>query len=340
MPLPQAFPDPTESSTYDGLLELVGSTPLLRVGALADGLPAEVYLKLDYANAGGSSKDRIALNIVREAERTGELGPGHRIIDIGAGNTAIGFALAGIATGHPVTAVVTEELAPTKARLLHLLGVTLVPGRGDLPKTDPANWEAVARRHADEDPSTWWSNQSGTGSNPSAHYVSTGPEVWHQTKGRVTTFVAALATGGTASGAGRFLKEQNPQVRVVGTALRESPLVTKGLVDAFEQGLPVGENPELPTNIDLALLDDLRTVPKAEVVELGWRVARTQGLVLGISSVLSLRVSLDLAAQASPGDVIVSFVADHGRDYLDREYDPRWLRANGLEDVADRFDVS
>ena len=332
--LPESFPDPSATRTYQGVLELVGNTPLLRVGTLAAGLPGEVYLKLDYANAGGSSKDRIALNIVREAERSGELRPGDRIIDFGVGNTVIGLALAGIATGHPVTAVVNDQLSPTKEKLLRLLGVTLIPGRGDVPRADPESWQSIARRHADEDPATWWAHQVSNLSNPDAHYHSTGPEVWEQTQGRVTTFIAALATGGTASGGGRYLKERNRRIRVIGTAIEESPLVAKGLLEAFHSGTP---NPEISENIDLELLDDIRTVPKAEVVELGWRAARTEGLLLGITSVLSLKVALELAAEASDGDVIVSFVADHGRDYLDQEYNPAWLRENGFGEIADTY---
>lgn len=338
--LPLAFLDATLSRRYEGILDLVGNTPLVRVNRLTEGLPGEVYVKLDQYNIGGSSKDRIGVNIVREAIAAGELKPGDRIIDFGAGNTAIGYVLAGIATGHPVTIVASAALSPEKANLLRFLGADIIWGRNDVPRDDPEHWAAIAARYADEDPSTWWARQESTRSNPEAHIRSTGPELWHQTEGRITHFIAALATGGTASGNGRFLKAQNPAVTVIATDFAETP---NGRGDN-NLGRVTGRAPgweglakDWTANIDAGTIDRLEIRPKSEVIEYGWHVARTEGLALGPSSILSLKVAVELAAQVPEGSVIVSFSADSGRDYASREYNAQWLRDNDLGYIADRY---
>ncbi|MFB9620861.1 pyridoxal-phosphate dependent enzyme [Brooklawnia cerclae] len=315
----------------------MGNTPLLRLNTVTEDLPGEVWVKLDHYNIGGSSKDRIAVNIVRQAELSGELKPGDRIIDNGAGNTALGFALAGIAGGHPVTIVANPSLAKGKADLLTFLGVEILQGRADVPFDDAENWEAIAAHHADEDPSTWWSHQSATPDNPDAHYASTGPEIWHQTQGKVSTFIAAVATGGTVSGTGRYLKEQNPGVRVVASDFVEGPNYSTDLAEVIAGTKPLTEE-KWAHNIDTTVIDSIEYRTRAEVIAFGWELARREGLVLGLTSVLSVAIALDLAAVAQPGEVIVAFSADHGRDYLAREYNAEWLRANGLAEIADRYD--
>ncbi|GAA4773008.1 PLP-dependent cysteine synthase family protein [Microbacterium gilvum] len=335
--LSHAFPDPALARVVDDAFGLVGATPLVRVNVLTEGFDAEVWVKLDHHNLGGSSKDRIGVNIVREAIAAGDLKPGDRIIDFGAGNTAIGYALAGIATGHPVTAVVGPDIAPQKVALLKLLGVDIIPGRPDVERDDPEHWAVIAQRYEDEDPSTWWARQESTSPNPAAHVLSTGPEIWHQTDGRVTHFVAALATGGTASGTGRYLKGRNPAVQVIGTAFAETP---NGKGENNLARYVAGEKDlekDWTANVDGDVLDRFEARRKADVIDFGWHVARTEGLVLGLSSVLSLRVALDAAASAPAGSVFVVFSADSGRDYLAREYDADWLRANDLGHIADRY---
>lgn len=340
VPLPQAFPDASEAKTYAGPLGLVGNTPLVRVNRLTEGLPGEVYVKLDQYNIGGSSKDRIGVNIVREAIIAGELQPGQRIVDMGQGNTVLGLALAGIATGHPVTIVGSPQLSPEKEHLLRFLGADVLEARSDVPRDDPENWFAVTERYADEDSSRWWSRQSSTAYNPAAHIASTGPEIWHQTQGRVTHFIAALGTGGTSGGTGAYLKSRNPEVTVWGTDFSEI-LDRPGynLRQAFrhEPGWEQLEANWAP-NINFEVLDDIKDKPRAEVIDYGWQVARTEGLILGISSILSLKFAVELAAQVPEGSVIVSFSADSGRDYVSREYNAEWLRENGYAEIADKYD--
>lgn len=337
--LPEKFPDATEARTYPNVLALIGNTPLVKLNALTAGLPADVYIKLDHYNAAGSSKDRIGLNIIREAKLSGTLAPGARIIDNGAGNTALGFAIVGALEGHPVTIVANKDLAPAKERLLRLYGAEILRGRPDVPFDNPENWEAIAARHADEDPNTWWSHQSANPTNPDAHYLSTGPEIWSQTDGKVTHFLAAIATGGTVSGTGRYLKDQNPAVQVIATDFVEGPNAHNGLGAAIAAAPDAPAVAAWPANIDTALIDALELRTRHDVIDFGWKLARTEGLVLGLSSVLSVLVALDLARGARDGDVIVSFSADNGRDYLDQAYNPEWLRANNLGDIADKYEA-
>lgn len=336
--LPPAFPDPTRSQTYDSVLELIGNTPLVRLNRLTEGLPATVYVKLDGFNLGGSSKDRIGLNIVREAIASGRLRPGGRIADTGAGNTAIGIALAGNATGHPSSSVPLPTLSPEKARLLEFLGVELLPGRPDVPRDDPEYWSNVAQRRAASEGDGWWSHQESNHDNPAAHIASTGPEIWHQTAGRVTHFFAQIATGGTVSGTGAYLHGQNPGVTVVATDFVGSMHSQTNLyrVAAREPGYEQLEH-DWPENIDLDVIDRFEQREREEAIALGWRAAREEGLLIGLSSALSLRVALDLAAHADEDDVFVVFSADSARDYVSREYHLGWLRENGYAELADRL---
>jgi len=338
LPALAPFPSPELAGVHDDAYALIGNTPLVRINRLAEGLPGTVYVKLDQYNLGGSSKDRIGIGIVREAIESGALRPGQRIVDFGAGNTAVGYALAGLQTGNPVTIVANPTLSPEKANLLRFLGVDIVPGRSDVPAGHPENWAVIAERYENEDPRNWWARQESADSNPASHAESTGPEIWAQTGGRITHFLAAIATGGTVSGTGRHLRGLNPDIRVIATDFTEK-LANSNLRGVFERQ-PGWEQltRDFSANIDLDVLTDLEARPRAEVIEFGWRIARTEGLILGTSSALSLLVALDLARTADPGDVIVSFAADSGRDYLSREYNADWLRANDLASVADRVE--
>ncbi|WP_181156435.1 PLP-dependent cysteine synthase family protein [Microbacterium sp. MYb66] len=335
--LPQGFRDPRDAPVVDDVLELVGGTPLVRVNRLAPDAPGTIYVKLDQFNIGGSSKDRIGVNIVRSAIAAGELAEGQRIVDFGAGNTAIGYALAGLATGHPVTIVANATLSPEKANLLRFLGADIVPGRNDVPTDHPENWEAIAARYEREDPSNWWARQASTAYNPSSHEESTGPEIWEQTAGGVSHWIAAVATGGTVSGTGRYLRSRRPDLQIIATDWTEK--VDKSNLRAYFERRDGWQELErdFPENIDLDLIDRIETRSKAEVIDYGWHVARTEGLVLGPTSILSLLVAVELAKEVDPGSVIVSFSADSGRDYVTREYNPDWLRANGFSEIADKY---
>lgn len=337
--LPAMFPAAT-GAVYESVLDLIGNTPLVRLNVVTAGLPATVYVKLDHTNIGGSSKDRIGLHIVREALAAGELDGITRIVETGQGNTSLGLALAGARLGLASTVVAKPDLSPQKLSLLRLLGVDVVPGRFDVPHDDPEHAWSVAEREQERDSATWWPRQQEVHSNPAAHYASTGPEVWAQTRGRVTHFVAAIATGGTVSGTGRFLREQNPDVELIATTfdLPEKPWADAALNRTFHR-TPGWEDlePDWSPNIDLGILSAIEARTKGEVIDFAFRLAREEGLLLGPSSVLSVLVALERAAKAGPDDVFVVFSADHARDYLLAEYDETWLRAHDFGDIADRW---
>ncbi|WP_159499772.1 PLP-dependent cysteine synthase family protein [Microbacterium sp. 18062] len=338
--LPPAFPDPSAAGVYDSVLQLIGNTPLVRLNVLTADLPATVYVKLDHLNIGGSSKDRIGLHIVRRAIESGALEGHDRIIETGQGNTSVSLALAGLLAGYASTVIAKPDLSPQKLALLRALGADIVPGRLDVPKDDPEHAWVIAEEHERDDPRTWWSRQQSIESNPEAHYLSTGPEIWAQTGGRITHFVTAIATGGTVSGTGRFLREQNPDIEVVGTSfdLPEKPWAENHLNQTFHRR-PGYEQLERDwaDNIDLETLTRLEAREKGEIIDFAFRLARAEGLLLGPSSVLSVKIALELAVAARPGDVIVAFSADHARDYTSAEYDGPWLREHGFAEIADRW---
>lgn len=336
--LPERFPDPTLARTYDSILEVVGNTPLVRVNHLVEPAGADVYVKLEYFNPGGSAKDRIALEILRGAVESGDLPAGARLVDTGQGNTAVGYVLAGNASGHPVTSVVAPAVSPEKKRLLELLGADLVPGNGQLPADDPENSANVAERIGEE-PDTWWARQKSNSNNVLAHQRSTGAELWHQTGGRITHFVAAIATGGTISGTARYLKEQNPDVKIIAAAFQESPnYEQRNLRRVFfkEQGWERLEHDWSP-NVDITLIDDLVFLKKADVIDFAWDAIRKEGFLFGLTSALTLKVALAAAKSAGAAGTVVAFAPDGARDYLSREYSAQWLRENELGYIAEKY---
>lgn len=342
--IPASFPDPSKAQTYDNILDLVGNTPLVRLNHLTADLPGTVYVKLDGFNLGGSSKDRIGLNIIRDAIASGELRDGARVIEVGQGNTAIGLALAAELTGHPITFVERAEptVSAAKTGLLRLLGAEIVPGRVDVEKDDPQHTKSIAQAREANDENTWWTRQGSIPFNPEAHVLSTGPEIWHQTQGRVTHFLAAIATGGTVSGTGTYLHEQNPDVRVIGTAfdLPDKPFAETHLYRTFTKAPGYEElEQDWQDNVKLDVIDELQHATKAEAIDFGWQLARREGVLVGITSALSIKLAVELAATVEPGSVIVAFSADSARDYLDTEYNAEWLREHGYAEIADRYDT-
>lgn len=338
--LPPRFPDPSSSGAYDSILDLIGNTPLVRLNVLTKGLPATVYVKLDHFNLGGSSKDRIGLHILRDALAAGELDAAERIIETGQGNTSLGLALVATVTGHASTVIAKPDLSVQKLNLLRMLGADVIAGRLDVPADDPEHAWIIAEEQERENPGTWWPRQQEVAGNPAAHYLSTGPEIWTQTEGRVTHFVAAIATGGTVSGTGRYLRERRPDVEIIGTALDlpEKPWADSNLNKTFHRVAGYEDlEQDWPANIDLDVIDRLEARRKEDVIDFAFRLARSEGLLLGPSSVLSVEVALGLAAGAREGDVFVVFSADHARDYVSAEYDELWLRSHGLEHVAERW---
>jgi cystathionine beta-synthase/cysteine synthase A len=331
VPTPGVLP---EVEVCDSVAALIGNTPLVELHALTRGLDdVRILVKLEGRNPGGSSKDRIALNMIRTAEAAGALAPGATIVEATSGNTGIGLALIGRLTGHPVVIVHSADISAEKRAVLAAYGARLVEADWEAAPDDPANPRAVADRIAAETPGAWRPAQFANAANPDAHYRGTGPEIWRQTGGRVTHFVASIGTGGTVSGTGRFLKEMTGgAVRVVGANPVGS---TYGggpsgriLVDGVGTAWP---RDHWPDTFDHAIVDAVHTVDDAEVYRTVRRLASEEALLLGPSSGLAVATALHVAQDAAPGSLIVAVAPDGGINYLTKAFDPAWLTAAGID---------
>ncbi|UAJ78465.1 cysteine synthase family protein [Leifsonia sp. ZF2019] len=323
-----------EAEVCDSVAALIGNTPVVELHALTRGLASRVLVKLEGRNPGGSSKDRIALNMIRTAEASGALAPGATIVEATSGNTGIGLALIGRLTGHPVVIVHAADISEEKRKVLAAYGARLVEADWEADPSDPANPRAVADRVAAETPGAWRPAQFANAANPDAHYRGTGPEIWRQTGGRVTHFVAAIGTGGTVSGTGRFLKDvTGGAVRVhganpVGSTYGGGP-AGRILVDGVGSAWPREFWPE---TFDHGVVDEVHTVEDAEVYRTVRRLAAEEALLLGPSSGLAVATALRIAERAPAGSVIVAVAPDGGINYLTKAFDPLWLRASGVGD--------
>ena len=302
-------------------IDLVGRTPLVRIGRLLaddDGTPppATVLGKLEVANPGSSVKDRTALAIVRAAEADGRLRPGGTILEATSGNTGIAFAWIGALLGYRVVIVLPDDVSVERRALIRSFGAELV-------LTPGADGMAGANQHAnrlvEEDPSIFLSGQGGNPANPDIHFATTGPEIWADTSGRVDAIVATTGTGGTLSGAGRFLRTRNPDVRVIGVEPAEAPVLSGGEWQPHKiQGITGGNG--VPPVTDMELIDEIVTVPQDEAIGWARRAARTEGLLLGVSSGAALHAAARLARRPEfAGSTIVAILPDGGERYVSAE---------------------
>jgi cystathionine beta-synthase len=328
---------PARPAVLGSAVDLIGNTPLVELTHLADGLPARVFAKLESRNPGGSAKDRIALNMIRAAEASGELASGATIVESSSGNTGIGLALVGRLTGHPVIIIHSGFISNEKKAVLLAYGAELVEADWEAGPDDPNNARALADRIAAETPGAWRSSQYENAANPAAHYATTGPEIWEQTGGSLTHFVAGIGTGGTITGAGRFLKDASEgRVRVIGadpvgstySGSEPSTIVVDGVGTRWPQS-------NWPGIFDKGVTDEIRVIPDTRVYEMVRRLALEEGLLLGPSSGLAIATALDVAASASVGDVVVVIAPDGGNNYLTKAFNDEWLASAGMN--ADGF---
>ena len=299
---------------YHSLSDLVGRTPLLQVDGFCRelSLPATVLAKLECCNPAGSAKDRVALQMILDAEQRGLLSPGGTIIEPTSGNTGIGLAAMGIARGYQVILTMPDSMSAERRALLRAYGAQLVLTDGALGMSGAI---AKAQELCSTIPNSWIAGQFNNGANPEAHYRTTGPEIWNDTDGHVDIFVAGVGTGGTISGTGRYLKEQNPHVQIVAVEPASSPLLTEGR--SGPHGLQgIGAN-FIPDNLDRALLDEVLCVTEEDAYAAARLLAKTEGLLCGITSGAALHAAAVLARRdENRGKVIVALLPDGGERYL------------------------
>jgi cystathionine beta-synthase len=312
----------------DNVVELIGQTPLVRLHSVARGLQPLVLAKIEYLNPGGSVKDRIAVRMVAEAEKSGQLRPGGTIVEPTSGNTGVGLALVAQTKGYQCVFVCPDKVSEDKRNVLKALGAEVVVCPTAVLPEDPRSYYSVSDRLAREIAGAWKPNQYANVNNPLSHYESTGPEVWEQTGGRVTHFVAGVGTGGTISGTGRYLKEvSNGRVRVIGAD-------PEGSVYSGGTGRPylvegVGED-FWPETYDRTICDEIVKVSDKDSFDLTRRLAREEGLLVGGSCGMAVAAALDVARRAEPDDVIVVLLPDGGRGYLSKIFNDEWMARYGF----------
>lgn len=319
---------PTTMRYADRVTELIGGTPLVRLHSVTDGISATVLAKVEYLNPGGSAKDRIAARIIEAAERSGQLRPGGTIVEPTSGNTGVGLALVGHQRGYRTIFVVPDKVSEEKRQVLRAYGAEVVVAPTHVAPDDPASYYSVADRLVAEIPGAYQPNQYENLNGPRSHYESTGPEIWRDTAGRVTHFVAGIGTGGTITGAGRYLREvSDGSVRIVG-ADPVGSIYSGGPVHSYlVEG--VGED-FWPGAYDPAVVDEVHRIDDAEAFAMTRRLAREEGLLVGGSSGMAVAAALRAARHLPADAVVVVLLPDSGRGYLGKIFDDAWMRDHGF----------
>jgi cysteine synthase A len=323
-----------ESSRYAGVHGHIGRTPLLRLRRLSELTGCEILGKAEFMNPGGSVKDRAALGIIEDAEARGAVRPGATIVEGTAGNTGIGLTIVGQAKGYHTVIVIPETQSVEKISLLRTLGakVITVPEK---PYSDPGNYNRQAQRLANEN-GWFWANQFDNVANRQAHFKTTGPEIWEETGGEVTGFVASVGTGGTLAGTTLFLKQQNPEIKAVcadpyGAAMfswfKNGDLKTKD-GDSIAEG--IGQM-RVTENLKDIVIDDAYRITDQVALSIVYQLLREEGIFVGLSSGINVAGALRLAREGGPGQVIVTLLCDSGIRYMSKLFDPEWLHAHGLD---------
>lgn len=319
------------SATTNSILDTIGQTPLVRLHRSVVHLAPAIYAKVESFNPGGSIKDRVALRMVESAERDGVLKPGGTIIEATAGNTGVGLALISAVRGYRCIFVLPDKMSDDKIRLLRAYGAEVVITPTNVPPDSPESYNGVADRLAREIEGAWRAGQFSNLSNPLAHYDSTGPEIWEQTQGRVNILVAAAGTGGTISGTGRYLKERNPKLRVIGADI-EGSILSGGTPGSWKvEG--IGED-FVPSTLNAQVIDEWVRVNDTESFSIARKIAREEGILLGGSSGTALAAAFKYAQRCSLDDVIAVICPDTGRNYIGKMYDDHWMAQNGFLEVA------
>ncbi len=320
------------------ILETIGNTPLVKLNKITNELNCLVLAKVETFNPGNSVKDRMAVKMVEDAEADGRLKPGGTIIEGTSGNTGMGLALAAIVKGYKLICVISDKQSKEKVDILRAVGAKVVVCPTEVEPADPRSYYSVSKRLAEETPNAWYVNQYDNPSNSVAHYEQTGPEIWQQTKGGITHFVVGVGTGGTISGVGKYLKEQNPNVKVWGVDTYGSVFKKYHETGIFDENEiytyiteGIGED-ILPKNVDFSIIDGFTKVTDKDAAVFTRKLALEEGIFVGNSAGAAIKGVLQLQEHFKPEDVVVVLFHDSGSRYVGKMFNDDWMRERGFLD--------
>jgi cystathionine beta-synthase len=320
------------------ILETIGRTPLIRLNRITADYKPQIWIKAEMLNPGGSVKDRIGTTMIDDAEKKGLLKPGGTIIEGTSGNTGMGLALIAAVRGYKCVFTTTDKQSKEKVDLLKALGAEVIVCPTAVDPEDPRSYYSIAKKLAREIPNSYYPNQYDNPQNPLAHYETTGPEIWEDTEGKITHFVCGMGTGGTVSGVGKFLKEKNPKVQIVGVdpagslyyEFHKTGKIGKASTYVVEG---IGED-FFPTTMDMQILDDVIQVNDEECFVVARRLAKQEGIFTGGSGGACLSATLRLAKTLAPSDFVVALLPDTGMRYLSKVYNDEWMRERGYFETS------
>lgn len=323
---------------YNNILETIGNTPLVRLNRITKEIKGTILAKVETTNPGNSVKDRMALKMVDDAEAQGLIKPGGTIIEGTSGNTGMGLALACIEKGYKLICVLSDKQSKEKMDILRAVGAEVVVCPTDVEPDDPRSYYSVSKRLAVETPNSWYVNQYDNPSNAIAHYEQTGPEIWEQTDGKITHFVVGVGTGGTISGVGKYLKEQNPNVKILGIDTYGSVFKKYHETGIFDENEiysyiteGIGED-ILPKNVDFSIIDHFEKVTDKDAAVMTRRIAREEGIFVGNSAGSAISGMLQMKDMFTEDDIVVVLFHDHGSRYVGKMFNDDWMRERGFLD--------
>lgn len=322
-------------NVHDDVLTVVGNTPLVRLNSVTKGLESTLYAKLEMLNPGGSVKDRIAMKIIEDAEKSGALKPGGTIVEATSGNTGAGLAMAAAIKGYKCIFVLPDKQSEEKRATLRAYGAKVVVTPTNVEPEDPRSYYSVSRRLADETPNAFYANQYHNPSNPETHYLTSGPELYDQLDGNIDVFIAGVGTGGTISGIGKYLKEKNPDVKIIGVdpvgSIYYDYFYTKKMTEAFSYVLEgIGED-FLPSTMDFTYVDEVIRVNDRECFQMTRRVSSEEGIFVGGSCGAAVAGALKYLRKVDrKGLRAVVLLPDSGSRYLSKIYNDKWMEENGF----------
>jgi cystathionine beta-synthase len=324
-----------ESKVYNNVLEVIGNTPLIRMNHVTAGAPHTFWAKVEYFNPGGSVKDRIAIEIIEQAEKRGQIKPGATIIEATSGNTGLGLAVVAAAKGYKCVFVMPDKISEEKRAILRAYGAQVIITPSSVDSNDPRSYLSVTKKMVEETPGSFWPNQFNNPDNVSAHYKTTGPELWAQLGSKIDVFVAGAGTGGTISGTGKFLKEKKKDIKVVladpvGSILYDLHHHKKVVNPPQPYKVEgVGED-ILPDNVHLNVLDGAVQVHDKAAFQMTRQIISKEGLCVGPSSAMALVAAMEFSKTLErPSNIVVIF-PDNGRAYLSKVFNDEWMKENGL----------